>query len=123
MFSLKFISASREYTTFTRFVPAPYLRRSFTLAQLPSSATVTICGLGFYELFINGVRITKGALAPYVSNPDDILYYDRYDVLPHLRQGKNVIAVMLGNGMLNCPGGDIWDFQLARFRAQVGAGL
>ena len=117
MFSLKFISASREYTTFTRFVPAPYLRRSFTLAQLPAAATVTICGLGFYELFINGVRITKGALAPYVSNPDDILYYDRYDVLPHLRPGKNVIAVMLGNGMLNCPGGDIWDFQLARFRS------
>ena len=49
MFSLKFISASQEYTTFTRFVPAPYLRRSFTLAQLPAAATVTICGLGFYE--------------------------------------------------------------------------
>ena len=117
MFSLKFISASQEYTTFTRFVPAPYLRRSFTLAQLPAAATVTICGLGFYELFINGVRITKGALAPYVSNPDHILYYDRYNVLPHLRPGENVIAVMLGNGMLNCPGGAIWDFQLARFRS------
>lgn len=117
MFSTKFVSATRDYSTFEKMVPAPYLRKSFEIGALPAASSVTICGLGFYELYVNGTRITKGLLAPYISNPDDILYYDRYDVKPLLKTGRNVIAVLLGNGMLNCPGGDIWDFQLARFRS------
>lgn len=117
MFSTKFISATRTFSTFTEMIPAPYLRRSFELPAVPESASITICGLGFYELYVNGQRITKGLLAPYISNPDDILYYDSYDVAPLLREGENVIGVMLGNGMLNCPGGDIWDFQLVRYRS------
>ncbi len=117
MFSTKFISATRTYSTFTEMVPAPYLRRSFELKEPAKDASITICGLGFYELYINGKRITKGLLAPYISNPDDILYYDTYDVAPYLHEGKNVIGILLGNGMLNCPGGDIWDFQLARYRS------
>ena len=117
MFSLKFITASRAYSTFTEMVPAPYFRRSFTVDKEISSASLTICGLGFYELFLNGERITKGYLAPYISAPDDILYYDCYDLSGKLKAGKNTIGVVLGNGMLNCPGGQIWDFEKARWRS------
>lgn len=117
MYSTKFISAGRAYSTFTEMIPAPYLRRSFELKENVQSASITICGLGFYELYVNGERITKGLLAPYISNPDDILYYDTYNVAPLLRSGMNTIGILLGNGMLNCPGGDIWDFQLARYRS------
>ena len=87
MFSTKFVSATRDYSTFEKMVPAPYLRKSFEIGALPAAASVTICGLGFYELYVNGTRITKGLLAPYISNPDDILYYDRYDVRPLLKTG------------------------------------
>lgn len=117
MFSTKFISATRAYSTLTEMVPAPLLRRSILLEAVPESASVTICGLGFYDLLINGRRVTKGLLAPYISNPDDILYYDCYDVAHLLCEGENIIGVALGNGMLNCPGGDIWDMQLARYRS------
>lgn len=117
MFSLRFISASTDYSTFTKQVPAPYLRRTFTLDENVRTASLTICGLGFYELYVNGTRLTKGLLAPYISNPDDLLYYDAYDVAPYLHAGRNVIAVMLGNGMLNCPGGEIWDFDKTRYRS------
>ena len=65
------------------------------------SAKWMTSGLGIYELYVNGTRITKGLLAPYISNPDDILYYDRYDVKPLLKTGRNVIAILLGNGMRN----------------------
>jgi len=117
MFSTKFIAASKEYSTFTEMVPAPYFRRSFTVEKDVSAASLTICGLGFYELFLNGERITKGYLAPYISAPDDILYYDAYDITAKLKVGKNTIGVLLGNGMLNCPGGQIWDFETARWRS------
>ena len=116
MLSTKFISAKKDYTTFYSPTPAPYFRKSFNVAGV-TSAELTICGLGFYELYINGKRSTKGYLAPYISNPDDILYYDKYDITPHLKVGKNVIGVQLGNGMLNCPGGLIWDFEKARYRS------
>ena len=117
MFSLKFISASKAYSTFSERVPAPLFRRSFIVDGPVESASVTLCGLGFYELYLNGTRLTKGLLAPYISNPDDILYYDTYDLAALLQNGKNTLAVILGNGMLNCPGGEIWDFQTARFRS------
>ena len=117
MFSLKFISATRAYSTMTEMVPAPYLRRTFDVAEKVTAASITICGLGFYELYLNGERLTKGHLAPYISNPDDILYYDRYDLTSKLRSGKNVFGILLGNGMLNCPGGEIWDFEKVRYRS------
>ena len=47
-----------------RYVPAPYLRKSFRLEVLPEKAELLICGLGFYELYVNGRRITKGLLSP-----------------------------------------------------------
>ena len=113
----KFVCATRDFTEFDRQIPAPYLRKSFTLSARPEAAEVSICGLGFYLLFVNGKNITKGHIAPYISNPDDVCYYDKYDVAELLCEGENVIGVILGNGMNNCPGGAIWDFDKADFRS------
>lgn len=115
-FSDKFICATEEYSSYNKFVPAPYLRKEFTLSEAVNSLEITICGLGFYRLWINGTEITKGIIAPYVSNPDDIKYYDNYDIKEYVREGKNAIGILLGNGMLNNPGGEIWDFEKAQFR-------
>lgn len=119
MFSTKFIAATKEFTSyeFESHVPAPYLRKTFTPSYEVKSAKITICGLGFYELFINGNRITKGLLAPYISNPDDILYYDEYEIDALLLNGKNAIGILLGNGMLNCPGGTVWEMEKVRYRS------
>ncbi|MBR5454061.1 MAG: family 78 glycoside hydrolase catalytic domain [Clostridia bacterium] len=117
MLSTKFISATKEYSTFTDRVPAPYIRRSFTVDKAIDKCTLTVCGLGFYEFFLNGEKLTKGLLAPYISNPDDILYYDVYDIKDKLREGKNTIGFILGNGMLNSIGGHLWDFDKAPFRS------
>ena len=115
-FPAKFISATRDYADFDYPVPAPYLRRSFQLSDTPLSAELLITGLGFYRLFINGHEITKCILAPYISNPDDIVYYDLYSVAEYLQPGENVIGVQLGNGMQNCFGGYVWDFEQAKWR-------
>ncbi len=116
-FSTKFISATKDFSTYTHFVPAPCIRKSFQLDFKPENAQILICGLGFYEFWLNGERLTKSALAPYVSNPDDLLYYDRYDLTDKLIEGNNVFGFILGNGMQNSLGGQVWDFQLARWRS------
>ena len=113
----KFISATREYTTLDTHVPSPYFRRSFELCERPRTARISVCGLGFYELWVNGTRITKGHVAPYISNPDQVCYYDVYEVARYLVAGQNVIGVQLGNGM-NCVSGIYsWNFHLAPFRS------
>jgi len=107
----RFIKATEEFTTLECHVNAPLMRRSFVLDGAPREATISICGLGFYILYINGENITKGHIAPYISNPDHICYYDTYDISDKLVEGENVIGVILGNGFLNCPGGQVWDFE------------
>ena len=111
----KFIKATRNYATYEENVPAPIFRRRFECKKVQKT-TVLICGLGFYRIFINGSEFTDGALATHVYNPDDLLYYDRYDVTEYTRDGENVIAVMLGNGFLNNVGGKVWQFDEAPFR-------
>ncbi len=116
MLSKKFICATHKYSTYRDFVPSPYFRKSFVVNENTESCIVTIGGLGFYDLFINGHKITKGILAPYISNPDHMVYYDEYDVTQYIASGVNVLGIQLGNGMQNAPGGEIWDFDKEDFR-------
>lgn len=109
-----FISATTEYNTLEKSVPAPYLRKTF-LSEEACKGSLKIAACGFYDLFINGEKITKGYLAPYISNTDDYIYYDEYEV--KLQKGENVIGLLLGNGLQNNPGGYIWDFDKASFRS------
>lgn len=111
-----FIAATEEYATKERHIPAPYFRKKF-LYTGGNSAKIRICGLGFYELYLNGKNITKGRLAPYITNPDQSLYYDEYDVTDKLTVGENVVGVWLGNGMQNAVYGEVWDFDKADFRS------
>ena len=110
-----FIAAGYEYADIEHFIAAPFFRKKFT-ATKTARAEIVIGAAGFYRLLINGKDITKGELAPYISNPDDIVYYDRYDVSDYINEGENVVAVLLGNGFQNNPGGAIWDFQKAPWR-------
>ena len=69
LFSQKFISFSRKTCTLNDWVAAPYMRRDFVITELPQKAELTVCALGFYEVYVNGKRITKGHLSPYIVNP------------------------------------------------------
>lgn len=108
-----FIKATNEFTTNEKFIAAPLFRKVFT-TEAAADAQISIAACGFYKLFINGENVTKGALAPYISNPDDIVYQDDYTV--KLKKGENVIGVILGNGFNNCPAGWVWEFDRAPFR-------
>lgn len=82
-----FIAAGEAYCTLDEHVPAPYLRKSFRLDAKPERAELLICGLGFYTLYVNGTDVTKGPLAPYISAPNDLIYFDRYDLADVLQEG------------------------------------
>ena len=116
-FSTKFVSQTLEKSTIEKSVSAPLMRRDFFVNGIPRHAEITVCALGFYEIFVNGERITRGRLSPYVVNPEHVLPYDNYDITALLRNGKNTVSFILGNGMQNRFDGFVWDFQLASFNS------
>lgn len=113
-----FISASKNYCKLEQWEPAPYIRKAFELPFDPQTVKLYVCTPGFYELYLNGERITKGEMAPYISNPDQICYFDCYELAGKLKKGRNCIGLILGNGFANqCVPG--WNFEEAPFRAPL----
>ena len=116
MFSKKFRAGTQDLCTLAHHVNAPYLRQKITLPAF-NKAVLTVTGTGFYRLYVNGGHLTKGPLAPYVTNPDSVLIFDQYDLTAALKAGDNVLGFCLGNGLANGFGGFIWDFDKAIHRA------
>lgn len=76
---------------------AIYLRKEFSSPGPANRATIYICGLGYYELYINGQRVGDRVLDPGWSDYHQIAYYSVYEVA-NLIRNKNAIGVILGNG-------------------------
>lgn len=64
-------------------------RKTFELEQLPKEAVFSLFADTRYVAYINGEKIGRG---PVRSDPR-WQFYDKYDILPYLKEGKNVIAV------------------------------
>lgn len=109
-FVKKFVCEDVEFSTHEKNIPSPVFRKSFVLESAAESAEILISGLGFYDLFINGKKITKGYLAPYITNSDYIVYYDRYDIKEYLTCGENVIGIMLGDNGHITGKTPIWEY-------------
>lgn len=77
------------------------LRTDFDLPRKVADATVYICGLGHYELSINGRKVGDGEFTPLWSDYDKTVYYNAYDVTDYVRKGENAVGVLLGNGFYN----------------------
>ncbi len=76
----------------------PWLRREFTLEALPKSSWAYVNALGYFELYVNGVKAGDDLLSPAVTQYGRRSYYIAYDVAPMLRRGTNCLALWLGSG-------------------------
>lgn len=76
------------------------------------NAVINILGLSTFVLFVNGKRVHKECFLPLNSEYEDRnhpkgeclshrAYVEQFDITDFLHDGKNVIAVMLGNGWYN----------------------
>lgn len=79
-------------------ISSPLLRKEFNLNKTVKSAHVFICGLGYYELYLNGKKVGNHKLDPGTSNFNKRALYVAYDVTDYLNSGDNAIGVWLGNG-------------------------
>jgi alpha-L-rhamnosidase len=77
---------------------ARYFRKEFDTKKEIKRAVVYISGLGLYELYINGKRIGEQVLSPSPTDYEKTVKYNTFDITENIRQGRNVIGTILGNG-------------------------
>ena len=95
---------------------AQYLRNTFEVKEDVSAAYLAICGLGYFESYINGAKTGDDMLSPAFTRYDAESMYLVYDVKELLKTGKNAIGVALGNGWYNCFTQDNWNTPAASWR-------
>jgi len=78
--------------------PSPLLRKAFVVRAPVRTVEVQVCGLGLYELYLNGNKVGDRVLDPAQTTYDKRAFYVTHDVTSLLRQGRNSIGLMLGNG-------------------------
>ena len=86
-------------------IPAPCLRREFTVTAPVRRARLYISGLGYYVASINGQRVGDHVLDPAPTVYNERVLYSSYDVTELVRRGGNAIGVVLGRGFyaINSP--------------------
>ncbi|CAN7552795.1 family 78 glycoside hydrolase catalytic domain [Paenibacillus sp. LjRoot56] len=89
----------------------PLFRYEFKLVKKVKRARAYICGLGQYELRLNGNKVSDHVLTPGWTNFDNTCLYNVYDVTDEMNTGANVVGVMLGNGFFNVTGGRYTKFK------------
>ncbi len=105
--SLKWIAPQKD-------INAPFVYKVFELNNLHEYVTVNVCGLGFFELYINGKKVSEDLMNPVRTDYDDVEYknlkypyenitqksvrYLTYEVSKYLQKGENILGVWLGNG-------------------------
>ncbi|HZT22223.1 MAG TPA: family 78 glycoside hydrolase catalytic domain [Verrucomicrobiae bacterium] len=75
------------------------LRREFVVKSGLTRAVLNVCGLGQYELTLNGRKVGDDFLSPGWTDYRKTCLYDTFDVTKQLQPGTNAIGLELGNGM------------------------
>jgi hypothetical protein len=104
-----FVEHLRHPATWVGKMPGPtlpnyssmLLRKEFAAAPRLRRAVAHVCGLGQYELTINGRKVGDQLLTPGWSSYDKTVLYDTYDVTGLLRPGANAVGLLLSNGLYN----------------------
>jgi hypothetical protein len=94
----KWIEAPTNHSTYL-------FRRGFAVKHGLRRAVMHICGLGEYELTVNGRKSGNDLFAPGWTQYDKTCLYDTHDLTALLRTGNNAIGIELAGGMYRVTGG------------------
>lgn len=95
-------------------VNSPIIHKEFHIDKVCDYATLNICGLGYFEVYINDQKVSDELMSPVRTDYGDVEYKDlkypflattrksymyvNYEVSQYLKEGNNKISVWLGNG-------------------------
>lgn len=129
--------AARQTADSCTLCPAPLLRKTFRIGKKVASAKAFVSGLGYFELYVNGRKVSDDVLSPNQTNyshrdgldnkvipilSDFSRYrvmYVGYDITSLLRTGDNAVGCILGNGFFNSVKHWVAGFGSPRFIGQI----
>lgn len=97
--------------------PAPYFRKDFSLNKNIQSARAYVTGLGYFEMELNGQKVSDEILSPVKTDYDKTVTYTLHDVTGQLKQGENTVGIILGTGWYNHFAQAAWGFDSAPWRS------
>ena len=111
-----YIKAQERHSEFSLYDPIPLFRREFDVTEEIKHAEIAVQAPGFAHYYINGKTITKDIFISAISNYNKLLWYNTYDVTSLLKQGRNAIGVIAGNGFFNETFDTVWHHKDATWR-------
>lgn len=78
-----------------------YARKKITVVDDILSAKAEVCGLGQFNFYINGEKVSDHILDPGWTDYNKIIQYVEFDVSDYLREDENILAAEVGNGWYN----------------------
>jgi len=78
--------------------PASYLRTGFTVNKPVVRATLYGSALGWFDLHLNGQRVSDDYFNPGWTDYGKRVYYRTYDVTSLIRTGNNALGAILSDG-------------------------
>lgn len=112
----RFIKASENFDAeYQGNTAAPLFKKVFYVEKR-GKAILSVCGLGYGYYYLNGKKVSDDLFTAPVSAYDKYVWYNEYDVTSLIKTGKNVIAVILGNGFFNENFPSFWRNNQAEWR-------
>jgi alpha-L-rhamnosidase len=110
----KWIGAPPSLTSGEWKLAAPFFRKEVSISKEVKQARAYISGLGYYELYVNGLKIGDHVLSPNQTNYDrqkvekwsesrignmtSTVLYETFDITSSLNPRANAFGIILGNG-------------------------
>lgn len=79
-------------------LPPELFRKTFTLAEIPARAELSVSALGIYEARINGQRVGEDYFTPGYTHYESYVQYQTYDVAALLNAEENTLDIVVANG-------------------------
>lgn len=97
-------------------IASPAFEKTVKISKPLASAILHVTGVGFYEASLNGKKIGDQVLDPSPTAYDKRVLYSTYDVAGQLKQGDNVLNVLVGHGWYDVRSIATWNFDIAPWR-------
>ena len=78
--------------------PCPLFRKEFNVKKQVAKARMYASALGLYELYLNGERLGNDFFNPGWTTYSKRIQYQVYDLTSMLKQGRNALGAIVGDG-------------------------
>lgn len=96
---------------------SPAFMRRFTVEGKVVRATLHVTGLGFYEAYLNGVKIGRKVLDPSPTDYSKRVLYSTYVLDGLINPGENELKILVGHGWYDMRSHATWRFNEAPWRS------